>query len=159
MILAGVAGLAVYSRKPMLVAVGLKSRVGYLEETAQDYQVAQAINRLLDKPADAGKAVVFLRHLYFISVPYLNGDPGTSFDVDPERLRTPQQWKAFFNKEGVVYVARSPGYPSAIAASLEEMERNGDLILFAQTAVENFQGKRIDQVRVTIPVVILKVRR
>jgi hypothetical protein len=159
MVLAGAAGLAVYSRKPIMAAVGLKSKVAYLEDTTQDYQVAQAVNRLLDRPASEGRTLVFLRHLYFLSVPYVNGDPGTSFEVDPEHLRTPQQWKAFFDKERIAYVARSPGYPSAVAASLEEMERNGDLLPFAQTTVENFQGKRIDQVRVTIPVVILKVHR
>jgi len=159
MVLAGAGGLAVYSAKPIMAAIGLKDRVSYLEDRAQDYQVAQALNHLLGRPASEGRALVFLRHQYFLEIPYLNGDPDTSFEVDPDLLKTAEQWKDFFKKEGIAYVVRSPDYPSAFTAPLREMERNGDLTPFTQTAVENFRGKRIDQIRITIPVVILKVNR
>jgi hypothetical protein len=56
-------------------------------------------------------------------------------------------------------VVRCPQYPQVIAAPLEKMESNGDLVPFAQTEVQNFQGKRNEQRVVTFPVVILKVKR
>jgi hypothetical protein len=134
MILAGAAGLAVYSRKPILAAVGFTRREAYLEDRAQDYEAAQAI----------------------LHVPTLNGDPSTSFEADPERLKTPEQWKEFLKVKGIAYVVRAPDYPVVVAAPLEELERRGDLVHFGQREVGNRKGLRIDQARITVPVIILK---
>ena len=78
-------------------------------------------------------------------MPYLNGNPDTSFEVDPEHLQTREKWKEFFNERSIGWVVRSPDYPDAIAAPLCEMEKNGDLVLFAQSEVQNFEGNRIDE--------------
>ena len=112
---------------------------------------------MLGTPENAKRALVFLRHQYYLRIPYLNGDPGTSFEVDPERLKTPEQWKGFLKAKGIVYVVRSPDYPVVIAVPLEELEKRGELVRFAQREVGNLQGMRIEQVRITVPVVILKV--
>jgi hypothetical protein len=103
------------------------------------------------------KTLVFLRHLYYLDIPYVNGDPNSSFEVDPEHMQSRGDWRAFFKKKSIGYVVRSPEYPKAIAAPLEEMERTGELTVIERTDVQTFQGKRVDQVRVTTPVVILKV--
>ncbi|HVH70327.1 MAG TPA: hypothetical protein VNB49_04360, partial [Candidatus Dormibacteraeota bacterium] len=156
---AGAAGLAMYSKKPALAATGLLERAEYLEQTAPDYQVIETVNRLLGKQGSQQKALVFMRHLYYLDIPYLNGDPATSFEMDAERLQTILEWKEFFEKNGIGYVVRSPEYPAAIAKPLAEMERLRDLVPFAQAEVQNFSGRRIDQNRVSLQVVILKVRR
>lgn len=157
MILAGAAGLTVYGKEPILAAVGLTSREAYLEDKAQDYQTARAINQTLATPENTGRALVFLRHQYYLRIPYLNGNPNTSFEVDPERLKTPGQWKEFLIEKGIVYVVRVPDYPAAIAAPLGELEKRGELVPFAQREVGNLHGMRIEGVRDTVPVVILKV--
>jgi hypothetical protein len=157
MILAGAAGLAVYCRRPVQAAVGFTHREAYLNERSQDYQAEQAINQMLGTPATRGRALVFLRHQYYLRIPYLNGDPATSFEVDPERLKTPEHWKKFLSAKGIAYVVRAPDYPVVIDAPLKELEKQGDLVIFDQREVGNLLGMRLQEVHTTIPVIILKV--
>jgi hypothetical protein len=152
-------GLAIYSQRPVLAALGVLGKAKYLEQTSQDYEIVEAINRIVGDQRSHLKTLVFIRHRYYLDIPYVNGDPGSSFEVDPEQLRSTQEWKIFFEKKGIGYVVRSPEYPAAIAGPLREMERDGDLVPFAREEVQNFQGKRIEGVRTTIPVVLLKVNR
>lgn len=159
MVLAGAAGLAIYSERPVLAALGVLPKTEYLEQSSQDYEVIEAVNKLLGGQQSKLRTLVFVRHLYYLDIPYLNGNPGTSFQVDPERLHATQAWKAFFEKNDIGYVVRSPSYPGAISQSLTEMERDGDLLPLAQEEVQNLQGKRTDQVLASIPVVVLKVKR
>jgi hypothetical protein len=86
----------------------------------------------------------------------LNGDPSTSFEVDPERLQTPEQWKEFLKVKAIVYVARAPDYPAVVAPPLEELEKRGELVRFAEREVGNLKGMRIEQAHITVPVIILK---
>lgn len=155
--LSGGVGLALYSYKPICVAIGSQDKTRYLEDRAPDYQVVQAVNQLRAPRENPEKTLVFVRHLYYLSIPFLNGDPATSFDVNPERLKTAADWMAFFRKNDVGYVARSPDYPASIRQPLEEMERTRELILLSKIDVQNFQGMRLTQNRVTVPVVILRV--
>jgi hypothetical protein len=154
----GGAGLVMYSWKPVAAALGTVSETSYLEEMAPDYQAAEAINRVLGSQAKSGKTLLFLRHMYYLRVPFLNGDPTASWTINPDRLRTPRDWGAFIQQEGIAFVVRSPNYPPAIAAPLTEMEARGDLAPVAQLFVQDFQGKRIEGSRVEIPVIILKVK-
>ncbi len=157
MILSGAAGLAVYCTKPVLAGIGFTSREEYLKDRSQDYQATQAINQMLSTPENTGRALVFLRHQYYLRIPYLNGDPGTSFEVDPEKLKTPDQWKQFLKAKDIAYVVRAPDYPVATAPPLRELENRGDLVVFGQREVGNLQGMRIQEVHATIPVVVLRV--
>jgi hypothetical protein len=43
-----------------------------------------------------------------------------------------------------------------IEAPLNELESTGDLIPFVSADVRNFQGNRIEQNRIGVPVVVLK---
>ena len=97
--------------------------------------------------------------MYYLDVSYVNGDPSLSFEVDPTKLQSTGDWKTFFDRKRIGYVVRSPNYPKVIAGLLEEMEREGDLIPIARAEVQNFQSMRVDEVRASIPVVILKVHR
>ena len=156
--IAGGAGLLIYSWKPVATSLGILSKLRYLEEKSPGYQQAEAINRVLGRQAIDGKTLVFLRHMYSLDVPFLNGDPATSWVINPDQLRTPRDWEVFFQREGIAFIIRSPNYPPAIAAPLEEMEARGDLIPVAQPVVQDFQGKRIQAERVEIPVIILRVK-
>lgn len=160
MALAGIGGLAMYSQRPVLAAIGLQRRTKYLEQRAQDYQVVEAVNQSLRGIENQQqRALIFVRHLYYLDIPYVNGDPGTSFEVDLEHLQTTQAWKGFFEEKHIGYIVRSPDYPKTVAACLREMEKDGELVPYAETEVENFQGKRIDEKRMAVPVIILKIER
>lgn len=156
--LCGGAGLALYSYKPIYAAIGLQDKTRYLEERAPDYQVVEAVNQSLARTEKEEKTLLFIRHLYYLNIPVLNGDPATSFEVDPDRLKTAGSWKDFLTKNDIGYVVRSTEYPSSIREPLEGMERNGELIPVARIDVQNFQGMRLSQNLVAAPVVILRVR-
>jgi hypothetical protein len=155
----GAAGLLVYSAKPILASSGFLSATNYLQQSAPDYQVTEAINQNLAIQDPHLRTLVFFRHTYYLSVPYLNANPDLGFEVDPSQLQTPDAWKQFFEEKNVGFVVRSPDYPKSIELPLLQMERDGDLMLFKQVDVENFAGKRFTAARDTVPVVILKVKR
>jgi 4-amino-4-deoxy-L-arabinose transferase-like glycosyltransferase len=154
-----IGGLAfiIYSREPLRTTLGMKDEAKYLEQWAPDYQIAEAVNRLLANRALDGNALVFFRHLYYLRIPFVNGDPNSSWSANPNILRTRQQWKAFLAQERIRYVVKSPNYPSAIAEALEGMEKNGDLVPFAETVVQNISGMRIKGDRMATHVVIFRV--
>jgi hypothetical protein len=154
-----IGGLAfiIYSREPLRTTLGMKEKAKYLEQSAPDYQVAEAVNRLLANRAHDGKALVFFRHLYYLRIPFVNGDPDSSWSANPDILRTRQQWKAFLSREKIRYVVKSPNYPSTFAEALEEMEKNGDLVPLAETVVQNISGMRIKGDRVPTHVLIFRV--
>ena len=158
MVCVGGFGFALYLKAPLRTAIGMQSEKEYLIDRSQDFEVTEAVNQLLGGREKQQKTLVFIRHLYYLNIPFVNGDPDTSFEVDPERLQTPKDWKSFLQEKGIGYVVRSPGYPEAIAQPLGEMERTGDLMPFAEADVQNLQGKRIDQNRIAVSVVILKVK-
>ena len=155
--LACAAGFAIYSRDSLRVAVGIREKPDYLRDRGPDYQLAQTVNGLLGGHQEQQRTLVFLRHPYYLDIPYVNGDPSTTFEIDPLRMQSSEDWKAFFKKKNIAYVVRSPAYPNIIAAPLEEMEKNCELLPMTRAEVENFLGKRIEEKRTTIPVVILRV--
>lgn len=159
MMISGAVGLAVYARKPVLSAVGIVSKNKYLRQTSQDYEVAEAVNHLLSGELRSRRVLVFIRHTYYLRVPFMNGDPATSFEIDTTKLRTSRDWHEFFDKENVGYVVRSPIYPASIATALTEMENHGDLICVAETEVRNLQGMRVDQKSSTVQVLVFAVNR
>lgn len=156
--LIGGAGLVLYSWKPIEAALGLVSETSYLEARRPQYQEAEAINHLLGNQTKSGKTLVFLRHTYSLEIPYVNGDPTTSWLINPDFLRTPQDWQQFFQREGIAFVVRSPAYPAWIAAPLLEMEAKGQLVSVASVVVQDFHGNRIEENRREVSVVVLKVK-
>jgi hypothetical protein len=154
---AGLAGLVIYSRAPLAAALGLRNPAQYLTSTAQDFEVSQAINRLVQSQRQSGKTLVFGRHLYYLHIPYVLGDPDASWIVDPSRLQTLEQWTDFLSSQHVKFVVRAPSYPKAIAESLTGLERRGVLVPVAEVQAQNFYGMRIDENRISVTVTLLRV--
>lgn len=154
----GGVGLVTYSWKPVATALGFVREVSYLEQRSPEYQEVEAINQVLSGQTKGSKTLLFVRHLYYLDVPYLNGDPASSWLINPDHLRTPQDWNTFFQQEGIVFVARSSSYPAAIAAPLKEMEATGELVPVTHLVVQDFLGMRFQENRIEMPVVILRVK-
>jgi MFS family permease len=154
----GAGAFALYARGALAAASGLTSRKQYLERQAPDYAAAEFVNQTLSAGAKQGKTVVFLRHLFYLRVPYLNCDPASSWAIDPSRLQTAGQWLTLFREQNVRWVVRGANYPEPIAAPLEELERENRLVPIASTKVANFTGLRISGQRESAPVVILELR-
>ena len=157
-LLMGSSGLLIYDRSAISVAVGLTSREEFLRNHAPEYEKVRFVNEVLAGDENGDKALVFVRHLYYLRVPFLYGDPAASWAVDPSKLQTPEDWEALFHKEGIRWVVRSPEYPPMIAAPLDELEKRGKLLPIAQMHVSDFQGLRIAGQRQVVPVVILQVK-
>jgi hypothetical protein len=155
--LMGASGLALYTTPAILATIGVRDRQDYLREKAPEYQVCEAVNQALGSPPFAGKTLVFLRHLYYLRVPYIYGHPSAAWQVNPDSIKTPADWRAFLRDEHIAYVVRAPSYPAAIAAPLEQLEKDGTLTLYSKNEVQNFQGMRIEGKREPVLVVILRV--
>jgi hypothetical protein len=153
----GAGGLAVYATPSILATMRVEDRQQYLREKAPEYQVSEAINQSVGSQPFAGKTLVFLRHLYYLRVPYILGNPSAAWLVNPDSIRTPADWRIFFRDEHIAYVVRAPSYPPAIAAPLEQLEKEGHLIPYSKSEVQNFQGMRIAGNREPVLVVILRV--
>jgi len=152
----GGAGVLVYLRSPLSAAVGLTSKENYLRQRAPEYQAVEFVNQILAKPEPEGNTLVFLRHVFYLRVPFLYGNPAASWAIDPSRYKTPEEWMELFREQNVRWVVRSPEFPSEIAAPLDQLEAQGKLIAIARAEVADFQGMRISEERMTVPIAILK---
>jgi hypothetical protein len=93
-----------YAKDFLAVSVGLESKVAFLNRMAPDYQAAMFVNSVL---ADReGKALIFFRHPYYLRVPYENGDPRTSWTMNPGTLTDPQTLQAFLKEEGIRWIVK-----------------------------------------------------
>ena len=102
--------------------------------------------------------MVFFRHLYYLRVPYINGDPATSWVMNPQRLQTPDSLLQLLNQLDVKWVVKTPGYPPAIAAAFEDLERRDKLIPVLSGEVMDFSGsRRLEQRKSAIRVTVLAV--
>jgi len=155
--LLGAGGLAIYTAPAIRSAIGVEDRQQYLMEKAPEYQVSEAVNQSVGSAPFAGRTLVFLRHLYYLHVPYILGNPAAAWLVNPDSIKTPADWRAFFRDEHIAYVVRAPSYPASMAAPLEQLEKEGSLILYSKSEVENFQGMRMAGKREPVLVVILRV--
>jgi hypothetical protein len=157
-LLMGIAGLLIYERYPLAVSAGLMSREEYLQQSAPDYERAEFVNQALAGKEGSEKALVFFRHIYYLNVPFVYGDPSGSWPIDPEKLESPEDWLALFHRENTRWVVRSPEYPEAVAAALSQLERGGALVPVVEGQTAEFVGKRIEDVKRTTPIVILRVQ-
>lgn len=157
-LLIGAGGLMLYQRTALSAGVGLVSREKYLQERAPNYEMAEFINGALKDKENDGKALVFFRHLYYLQVPFVYGDPAASWAIDPERFQTPDAWRELFRRENIRWVVRSPMYPAAIAQPLRQLEEAGELAPCAQGEVDDFDGMRLLGSRKVVPVALLCVK-
>jgi hypothetical protein len=153
----GAASLLVYDRPALSVATGALSQEEYLRMRVPEYEEAEFINRTLSGSDTSGKTLVFMRHVFYLRVPFLYGDPAASWGIDPSILQTPEEWLALFHAQSIRWVVRSPNYPVAVAAPLFQLEASGKLLPIARTEVADFQGMKITGQRQIVPVTILRV--
>jgi 4-amino-4-deoxy-L-arabinose transferase-like glycosyltransferase len=147
-----------YARDFLSVSLGREGRGAFLTRMAPDYQAATFLNSALERRN--GSVLVFLRHLYYLRVPYVYGDPDSSWITNPEALTTPQALAAFLKEHDVRWVAKAPDYPRPLAAVFEESEKEGILIPETRTEVLEFSGvSRTLNNRRESPLVLLRVAR
>jgi hypothetical protein len=152
----GAASYALYARDFLPAGLGIESREHFLERLAPNYQEVSFINSALDgKP---GTALVFFRHVYYLRVAALDGDPNASWLVDPEKLRAPEFMLAFLRKLDVRWLVRTGDYPEPIREPLRELEMSGDLLPLASGVANDFSGWRVEGGRESVSVQILQVR-
>ena len=157
-VLTGTLGLLIYDRPALAVAVGLTSPETYLQKRSPDYEKVQFVNRALAGRESEGFALVFMRHTYYLTIPFLYGDPAASWAIDPMKLQTADDWLAFLRARHIRWVVRSPNYPPAISAPLEQLQARGQLVPVAQAEITDFRGLRISEDRQLMPVIVLEVR-
>jgi len=146
-----------YSRDFLPVALGITNRDTFLDRMAPDYRTAEFVNAALEHRG--GRALVFFRHLYYLRVPYMNGDPASSWAVDPNQLSDARMVLKFLHEQGIRWVVKTQDYPTAVAAAFEECEKEGHLIPETGTQVYNLSGtSRTLDLRIKVQVVVLRVK-
>jgi hypothetical protein len=151
-------GALFYGRSAAEASIGLLSRDDYLKQRAPDYGRVSFINQASAGQGSEAKTLVFLQHLYYLRVPFVPGDPGHNWNIDPQRYASAEAWNAFFRAEKIRWVVRAPDYPREVAAPLQKLEAEGRLIPVARGDVSDFDGMRLLGARKTTPVVILRVK-
>jgi uncharacterized protein DUF1420 len=154
----GTTGLLIYDRSALAVAVGLTSPETYLRKYSPEYEKVQFVNRVLSGRESEGFALVFLRHTYYLTIPFIYGDPSASWGIDPAKLQTADDWRAFLRAQRIRWVVCSPDYPPAISGPLRRLQAGGQLVPSARAEITDFQGLRITENRQLMPVLILEVR-
>jgi len=158
------AGLSdiVYARDFLPVVIGTENRAEFLERMGPDYKLATFINDTLGPETNhnAGNVIVFLRHLYYLKVPYVYGDPATSWTIDPSKYNKPDQLLLLLNDMNVRWVVRSPDYPAPLAEAFGGLESQNKLVRIASMDLETFTGNsRIYRQKRTVEVVILELQK
>ena len=146
-LLMGFGGLCLYSRPSWSVAAGFTSRDAYLLRRAPDYAKCEFLNQRLAGKGSEGRVMVFLRHVYYLNVPFVYGDPASSWAVDPARLQTGSAWLRLFRENHIRWVARDASFPPSIQEPLKRLESDKVLVPCASTVVENWRGNRIGGTR------------
>jgi hypothetical protein len=145
-----------YARDFLPVSLGLETRDAFLNRMAPNYQISTFLNS--EMAHRNGKVLVFLRHFYYVRVPYMDGSPGSSWIMDPQHLTTPQTLLTFLKEQDVHWVVKTSSYPEELAGVFEECEREGKLIPEARTEVEDLYGSsRVIRDREKTPVLLLRV--
>jgi hypothetical protein len=163
----GFAALLLYARPALAAAAGRNTQENYLAANAPDYQRSQFLNRELERLGQFNfgfastnpkirhsRTLIFINHLYYIRVPYFNGDPEDSWEMNPEMLRADADWFRLFEKHQIRWVLKSPDYPAPLADSLQRLEQEGVLQACASGEVDSFSGNRIEGIRVREPITL-----
>ncbi|HXT26064.1 MAG TPA: DUF1420 family protein [Candidatus Eisenbacteria bacterium] len=158
--LAGFVALVMYSRPAWSAALGRVSQESYLRIHAPDFERSEFINSYMESlPVHdtSARALVFFRHLYYLRVPFVAGDPNDSWETSPTGLASNQQWLDFFSRRHIRWVVKAPVYPDELAAALTRLEGDGILRPCATGTVQSIQGFRINGQFVSEPIAILCV--
>jgi hypothetical protein len=154
-LLFGVGSEALYARDFLPVVVGLEKREVFLERMAPDYSVASFVNRSLE--GRRGEVMVFFRHVYYLRVPFLIGDPDISWLMNPDRLADPQALLQLLRQQDVRWVVKTPNYPEPLARAFQALEDEGKLRPMFSADASMHTHFRFYGNKVPVHVVILEV--
>ena len=149
-----------YARDFLPVVFGHESKEAFLQRMAPEYRFASFVNAELGQRTQNGNgdAMVFMRHLYYLRVPYVYGDPTSSWAVDPAKCSDPGGLLRVLRELNVRWVVKAPDYPAALADSFRGLEMEKKLIPIASAEFETLTGtSRIYGIRQTVRVTILKL--
>ena len=156
----GAASDALYARDFLPAAFGLEPRTHFLNRMAPDYQYVSFTNETMKGSLNSGdeKVMVFFRHLYYLQVPFVNGDPTSSWSLDPTKIGEANELFRVLRAERVKWIVKTPGYPTALADAFNKLEAEKRLVPIAASDLQTLTGKsRIYGQRVPVRVTILKV--
>jgi Dolichyl-phosphate-mannose-protein mannosyltransferase len=154
-LLFGACSEALYARDFLPVVFGREAKETFLNRMAPDYPIADYLNRTLKGRKE--KTMVFFRHLYYLRIPYVEGDPQNSWLMNPDQLRKPEELLGLCRTVGVKWIVKAPDYPPELAPVFENLETTGRIRPVAETIVEGFSGWRMYGQRKPIRVVILEI--
>jgi len=147
-----------YAKSFLPVVFGGESREAFLERMAPQYRFASFINSTIEAQSARGNAMVFLRHLYYLRVPYVYGDPRYSWVMDPAKCDDPEKLLRTLRDLKVRWVVKDPDYPPLLKNSFDRLETEKKLIHIASADLESLTGpSRIYGVRETTRITILEV--
>jgi 4-amino-4-deoxy-L-arabinose transferase-like glycosyltransferase len=155
----GFGGMLVYTRPAVATAVGRIEREDYLAQRVPNYELSSFVNQALAEEHSDQRVLIFFRHLYYVRVPYVYGEPAGSWSVDPAVLRDAQSWLRFFREQRIAWVLRAPEYPKRLAPSLLELESESVLVPFAEREVSDFDGNRLQGQRKIFRATLLAVKQ
>lgn len=145
----------VYARDFLPVAIGRQSRKVFLEKMAPDYRVVEFINHELH--GRRGKVMIFFRHVYYLQVAFVYGNPADSMQTGAVANQGPAQLLSLLRRLNVRWIVKSPDFPPALASAARKLEAENVLRPVASADVVNFTGNRVNRKRAAIHVVILQV--
>ncbi|HKQ88544.1 MAG TPA: glycosyltransferase family 39 protein [Candidatus Acidoferrales bacterium] len=131
-----------YAKDFLPVAVGIESREAFLHRMATDYQIASFVNETLAarQKEQGGTVLVFFRHLYYLRVPFVNGDPDSSWIFDPAKCNNAAGLLQILKEQNVHWVVTSSEYQHELAGAFRELQAEGKLTPIASRSVESFTG-------------------
>jgi hypothetical protein len=156
-LLLGAGAFVAYGRDFLPVSVGLEAREHFLYRESPNYQETSFANRLLTGKPEA--ALVFFRHLYYLRINFVVGDPDSNWDLYPEQYATPEAMLDWLRQNNVRWIVKPPEYPELVAGAMEGLESAGILQPVASADVEAFSGSRIDREKKLATTRILEVRQ
>jgi hypothetical protein len=154
-LLFGVGGFVTYGRNFLPVSVGLESREHFLERAAPNYQQTSFANGVLR--GKSGTALVFFRHLYYLRIYFVVGDPDSNWELYSDQYATPEAMLEWLRKNDVRWIVKPSEYPDPVSDALVRLESEGFLRPVASTEVEDFAGWRIDGDKIKEAMSILEV--
>jgi hypothetical protein len=153
----GAGAFVAYGRDFLPVSVGLESREHFLDRESPNYQETSFVNRLLNGKPEA--ALVFFRHLYYLRINFVVGDPDSNWGLYPEQYATPEAMLDWLRQNNVRWIVRPLEYPELVAGALDGLESAGILQPVASADVEDFSGSRIEREKKRVSMRILEVRQ
>lgn len=149
-----------YAKDFLPVALGMESKDAFLRRMAPDFQPESFVNQTLALRArnEGGVAMTFFGHPYYLRVPYVNGDPKTSWIMDPATCASSSELLRLLQEQNVRWVVKSPHYPESLAGPFQQLEAEGKLVPIASADFESLIGtSRIYGQRETATVTILQL--